>query len=189
MSTTISDSTYHNLSRFAYQDEKDLKESDIGDWKPIQPKGAILHDPVTGFDATVFQNEKTKEIVVSYRGTEGDKPLDRSGPDFYTDVRFIALGGKPIQDGEKINIDDKSQVVAANQFTQAVTLMEQVKKEYKDEGVKISATGHSLGGAQAQYVAAMSDVSAVTYFAPGVYDMLPKEIQKKVDAGEYKGQI
>ena len=30
---------------------------------------------------------------------------------------------------------------------------------------------------------------AVTYSAPGVYDMLPKDIQKKVDAGEYKGQI
>ena len=189
MSTTISDSTYHNLSRFAYQDEEDLKEDDIGEWKPIQPKGAILHDPVTGFDATVFQNEKTKEIVVSYRGTEGGKPLDRSLPDFYTDVKYIAFGTNPIQDGEKIDPYDKTQVIAPNQFTQAATLMEQVKKEYQDKGVKISATGHSLGGANAQYAAAMCGVPAVTYSAPGVYNMLPKEIQKKVDAGEYKGQI
>ncbi|EJS10663.1 lipase family protein [Bacillus mycoides] len=188
MSNNISDSAYHQLAESAYKDEKAIKD-DISneEWKPIHPKGAKLHDSATGFDATVYQNETTKEIVVAYRGTEGSESLDRSGPDFYTDLRFIMMGDNPIQDGEKINIDDKSQIIAANQFTQAVSLMEHVKKEYKD--VKISATGHSLGGAQAQYAGALSDVPVVTYSAPGIYDMLPKDIQKKVNEGEYKGKI
>lgn len=184
MSNTISDSTYHRLSDYAY-DEKKIKNTD--EWQPIHPKGATLHDSATGFDATVFQHKDTGEIIVAYRGTEGTGPLNRSLPDFYTDVKYIAAGANPLQDGEKINPDDKSQVIAANQFTQAVSLMERVKKEYPD--VKISATGHSLGGGQAQYAGAMSDVPAITYSAPGIYDMLPKDIQKKVDAGEYKGQI
>ncbi|PFM56495.1 hypothetical protein COJ48_28345 [Bacillus cereus] len=186
MGNTISDSTYHRLSDYAY-DEKKIKKDD--EWQPIKLEGATLHDSVTGFDATIFQNEKTKEIVVAYRGTEGSGPLNRSIPDFYTDAKYVAFGANPIQDGEKINLDDKSQVIAVNQFTQAATLMEQVKKEYQDKGVKISATGHSLGGGLSQYAASMCDVPAVTYSAPGVYDMLPKEIQKKVDAGEYEGKI
>ncbi|MDM5238936.1 hypothetical protein QUF83_23120 [Bacillus cereus] len=189
MSTTTSDETYQKLSGLAYKDEKKLTPDEKGGWEPIHPEGAKLHDSVTGFDATVFYNEHTKEVVVSYRGTEGDKPLDRSGPDILTDARYILFGKNPIQHGEKIDIDDKSQVVAANQFTQAVTLMEHVKKEFKDKGVNISATGHSLGGANAQFASAICDVPAVTYSAPGVYDMLPKDIRKRVDAGEYKGQI
>ena len=37
------------------------------------------------------------------------------------------MGKNPIQDGEKINPYDKSQVIAANQFTQSVSLLEIVK--------------------------------------------------------------
>nr|WP_234415810.1 hypothetical protein [Bacillus thuringiensis] len=108
-------------------------------------------------------------------------------PDFLTDAKYILMGKNPIQDGEKINPYDKSQVIAANQFTQSVSLLEIVKNEY--QGAKISTTGHSLGGANAQFASAICGVPAVTYSAPGIYDMLPKDIKKKVDAGEYKGQI
>ncbi|MEK4742699.1 MULTISPECIES: hypothetical protein [unclassified Bacillus (in: firmicutes)] len=100
MSNTISDSTYHRLSDYAY-DEKKIKNTD--EWQPIHPKGATLHDSATGFDATVFQHKDTGEIIVAYRGTEGTGPLNRSLPDFYTDVKYIAAGANPLQDGEKIN--------------------------------------------------------------------------------------
>ncbi|MBO1624986.1 Mbeg1-like protein [Bacillus arachidis] len=190
MGNKISDETYSKLSKGAYSDQ--TVETNNGEkmekWKPIHPEGATLHDPVTGFDATVYRNETTKEIVIAYRGTEGGKSIDRSGPDYWTDFRHIFMGGNPLQDGEKIDPDDKTQVVAPNQFTQATSLLEIVKKEYGGEAT-ITVTGHSLGGANAQYAAAMCDVPAVTYSAPGVYDMLPKEIQEKVDSGEYKGKI
>ncbi|SDY39647.1 DUF2974 domain-containing protein [Bacillus sp. 166amftsu] len=191
MRNRISDKTYNSLSDAAYQKERVIVTNDgRGDekWIPIHPEGATLHDPVTGFDATVFYNKQTKEVVVSYRGTEGGKSIDRAGPDYWTDFKYIFKGDKPLQDGEKINPSDKTQVVAPNQFTQATSLLEIVKKEYGGEAT-ITVTGHSLGGANAQYAAAMCDVPAITYSAPGVYDMLPKEIQEKVDSGEYKGKI
>lgn len=37
-------------------------------WEPIHPKGAKLHDKETGFDATVYQNKVTGDIVVAYIG-------------------------------------------------------------------------------------------------------------------------
>lgn len=190
MSYGISDETYRDLSGGAYTtDEKVTINNKSGkeEWEPIHPKGAKLHDKETGFDATVYQNKTTGEIVVAYRGTEGSSSLDRSVPDYLTDGRYILMGKNPIQDGEKIDPYDKSQVIAANQFTQSVSLLEIVKHEYPN--AKISTTGHSLGRANAQFASAMCDVPAVTYSDPGVYDMLPKHIQKKVDAGEYKGQI
>lgn len=190
MANEISDQAYRELANGAYKsDERKEINNKRGSevWEPIHPKGAKLHDKETGFDATVYQNTVTGDIVVAYRGTEGGESLDRSVPDFITDARYILMGQNPIQDGEKIDPYDKSQVIAANQFTQAVSLLEIVKKEYPNQ--KISTTGHSLGGANAQFASAICDVPAVTYSAPGVYDMLPKDIQKKVDAGEYKGQI
>ncbi|MDF9529824.1 lipase family protein [Bacillus cereus] len=190
MANEISDQAYRELANGAYKsDERKEINNKRGSevWEPIHPKGAKLHDKETGFDATVYQNTVTGDIVVAYRGTEGGESLDRSVPDFITDARYILMGQNPIQDGEKIDPYDKSQVIVANQFTQSVSLLEIVKKEYPNQ--KISTTGHSLGGANAQFASAICGVPAVTYSAPGVYDMLPKDIQKKVDAGEYKGQI
>ncbi|OWT52703.1 MULTISPECIES: hypothetical protein [Bacillus] len=190
MANEISDQAYRELANGAYKsDERKEINNKRGSevWEPIHPKGAKLHDKETGFDATVYQNTVTGDVVVAYRGTEGGESLDRSVPDFITDARYILMGQNPIQDGEKIDPYDKSQVIAANQFTQSVSLLEIVKKEYPNQ--KISTTGHSLGGANAQFASAICGVPAVTYSAPGVYDMLPKDIQKKVDAGEYKGQI
>ncbi|MGQ8823661.1 lipase family protein [Bacillus sp. NA_146.1] len=190
MANEISDQAYRELANGAYKsDERKEINNKRGSevWEPIHPKGAKLHDKETGFDATVYQNTVTGDVVVAYRGTEGGESLDRSVPDFITDARYILMGQNPIQDGEKIDPYDKSQVIAANQFTQSVSLLEIVKKEYPNQ--KISTTGHSLGGANAQFASAICGVPAVTYSAPGVYDMLPNDIQKKVDAGEYKGQI
>ncbi|EJQ92815.1 MULTISPECIES: lipase family protein [Bacillus cereus group] len=190
MRNEISDEAYRELADGAYKSDDGVKINNkrgSEEWEPIHPKGAKLHDKETGFDATVYQNKVTGDIVVAYRGTEGGESLDRSVPDFITDARYILMGQNPIQDGEKIDPYDKSQVIAANQFTQSVSLLEIVKKEYPHK--KISTTGHSLGGANAQFASAICGVPAVTYSAPGVYDMLPKDIQKKVDAGEYKGQI
>ncbi|AJG76781.1 hypothetical protein ABEY35_17140 [Bacillus anthracis] len=125
MANEISDQANRELANGAYKSDErkginNKRGSEV--WEPIHPKGAKLHDKETGFDATVYQNTVTGDIVVAYRGTEGGESLDRSVPDFITDARYILMGQNPIQDGEKIDPYDKSQVIAANQFTQSVSL-------------------------------------------------------------------
>ncbi|UYW68089.1 hypothetical protein OK229_20330 [Bacillus cereus] len=125
MANKISDQANRELANGAYKsDERKEINNKRGSevWELIHPKGAKLHDKETGFDATVYQNTVTGDIVVAYRGTEGGESLDRSVPDFITDARYILMGQNPIQDGEKIDPYDKSQVIAANQFTQSVSL-------------------------------------------------------------------
>lgn len=64
-------STYRELANGAYKSDErkeiyNKRGSEV--WEPIQPKGAKLHDKETGFDATVYQNKATGDIVVAYIG-------------------------------------------------------------------------------------------------------------------------
>jgi len=52
-----------------------------------------------------------------------------------------------------------------------------------------SFTGHSLGGALAQYMAAIKDKGATTFAAARAYRLLPPEVQKMVDSGHFDGKI
>ncbi|PFM66223.1 hypothetical protein COJ48_06105 [Bacillus cereus] len=68
MTTTILDSTYNKSSEAAYQKEDKI---DIAGWKPIQPKGAKLHDPETGFDAAVFKMKQLKKLLLLIEERKG----------------------------------------------------------------------------------------------------------------------
>jgi hypothetical protein len=59
-----------------------------------------------------------------------------------------------------------------------------VAKNY--EGYEISATGHSLGGALAEYSSVLHHLKSVTYSAPSIVSLLPNDLQKKVKQGEFK---
>lgn len=71
-----------------------------------------------------------------------------------------------------------------NQFTKAQTLYDEVKKKYPT--AEISTTGNSLGGAEAEYVAVMNGLPSASFNAPGIVHLLPEELQKRVEAGEFK---
>ncbi|WP_110928865.1 hypothetical protein [Bacillus massiliglaciei] len=45
----------------------------------------------TGFDAAVFSNESDQEVIISFRGTEGDDPFVRGFQDIVTDLRYIGI--------------------------------------------------------------------------------------------------
>ena len=94
-----------------------------------------------GFAAVAYKNNITNEIVIAFRGT--DSPMD-------------------------ILISD-SQIafnLTPQQATAAVNFYEKVLQENPDSSISI--TGHSLGGALAQYVASLKHVPATTFNAPGV---------------------
>lgn len=94
-----------------------------------------------GFAAVAYKNSITNEIVIAFRGT--DSPLDV----LISDAQ-IAFNLTP------------QQASAANAFYNRIAT--------DNPSSTISATGHSLGGALAQFVAASNHISAVTFNAPGV---------------------
>jgi hypothetical protein len=103
-----------------------------GTWKPagwnvIGAPGATLNTP--GMSATVFQNGN--QIVVAFRGTIG--PLN--GPDWATDYQ-LASG---------VNIKNIPEMQSA------LSLAASIKQS--NPNADIVFTGHSLGGAMAQYAA------------------------------------
>jgi hypothetical protein len=110
-----------------------------------------LDNPLTGFRAHVYHNEATKEVVIAFGGTD---PADRRD---LKACRDIAMGRLP------------------QQFWDASALYDSVDKHIRGKGIKalISFTGHSLGGALAQYMAiAAQGCPAVNFGGPGVLGAL-----------------
>lgn len=218
MSKKLSDELYYELSKRSYDETYDnqtgssnvIITKDGSQWETIVPKGAKVNDRLSGFDAVVFKNRHTNQIVVAFRGTEGDIASEgwRSVPDFVTDLKDVAIPDWLERSGandvfEKIDkytpdlpetpvtrwfkgiYDDTAGEFFKNhnQFYLADQLVKELKKEYPD--AHISLTGHSLGGGHAQYAGAMNGVEAVTYSAPSVLYTLPKEMQERAKNGEF----
>ena len=93
-----------------------------------------------------FENTKTNEVVIAYRGTNG--PFD-----VVADIQLVA-GQIP------------------QQFLDARNYYDTVIAKY--DPANVSVTGHSLGGAMASFVTASEDVAttATAFNAPGIAKVL-----------------
>jgi hypothetical protein len=111
----------------------------------------VLDVEATGFRAQVYQNDSTREVVIAYSGTHIAERGDLS-------AGWAILNGRlPLQ------------------FNNAYAVYDAVIDYMTLEGVdaRISFTGHSLGGALAQYMAiAVKGCAAETFGAPGILDAL-----------------
>ncbi len=98
-------------------------------------------DDSNGFYAEAY--EKDGKIIIAYRGSDDRKDW------LYSDAQ-IAAGNLP------------------DQWENAKAFYKEVER--RNPNTPISVTGHSLGGALAQFVAAVYDLNAETFAAPGVLD-------------------
>ncbi|NWK69008.1 DUF2974 domain-containing protein [Bacillus paramycoides] len=190
----------------------DNEDNPLQNWKV----GEKFHDKQTGMDAVVFERvvDGKTQVMVSFRGTEGDKIIERNSlglpiqpgegmKDALTDgEHFIARRGvhEQAQTPQKGTTNDdhpgtywneeNKQWEYHNQFEQAEKVMEKVNEHYKDKDVELYVTGHSLGGALAEYVAAFDEsVRCLTWNAPSAKHLLPPDLQERANNGEFNGRI
>lgn len=187
----LTDEQYFGLSERSYRDDnisngKIITLDDKSSWVVINSVDqkqsdlqAIAVVPKEEYDKMqAGQISNYSNITFVARGSS-------SVIDAYQDVSTLGIGGKPSEIRESTNNSLAHR--AYNQFLGYEDFVNDTLKKYEPKNYDF--TGHSLGGALAQYMAVIKNKNAVTFSAARPYRLLPEEYQKKVDAGEYDDQI
>lgn len=138
-----------------------LKHNIPAPWTRVPINPQLLDDPATGLRAHVYHNYGLKEIVIAFAGTH---VFDRKD---WEAIEDIFMGRQP------------------RQVRSARDVYRRVLDHLEQAGIKarIFFTGHSLGGALAQYMAIIvKGSSAETFGAPGILGAL-EDLTKDYDAG------
>ena len=142
----VSVSDYAYLAKLSYLNKKEIKEQYTNilnaGWEVVDINGGANGLQAIAFGRGKGADGKYAEIVIAYRGT--DSLLDATIDDLQ-----IAVGAIP------------------SQTTGALNYYDTILTNLSENG-SISVTGHSLGGALAQLVAANRNVGAYTFNAPGM---------------------
>lgn len=143
MPVTINrDAQLSTLANISYSDAPPLA---VGDWHYLSQSAKSN----SGFFAVSYINNITKEVVVSYRGTDGLKG------DIGADIAFQTGSWNPqFDEAAKFTAEIKSDPRVA-------PLLE------KNGGYTLLTTGHSLGGGIAQLMGKMFDAGGASFDAPG----------------------
>ena len=158
------------------------------------------------------KSDNPKNVVVAFAGTDlGKDPL---GDGEQADVNNIVLGNNPkektyyvvkkdVKDTSKtlgrytgsmeqtamLESGDYKLITKTSQIDQADKLVREVKQKYKGTSTIVSTTGHSLGGAEAEYSAVNNDIYAVSFNSPSIVKLHSEEKQKEINNGEYNRYV
>ncbi|NMO95575.1 lipase family protein [Paenibacillus lemnae] len=199
------------MSSIAYDDLREGQQiEDLPGWVVLEDTNSRA---ISGMDVVTFVNPETNQAVIAYRGTEASEALPTSVPDFLADGG-IGLGElsrklefeRPFDEQltafedtvgiTALNnwIGDASKQVdkfvtnsSTNQLYQAENYANEMMEKY--DNLDFSLTGHSLGGANAQYAAAYTGLDAVTFSAPSVVGSLTPEARRRAEEGAFDSQI
>jgi len=186
MSNKITEKSYWELSKEIYKDEnlKNGKEIYTKDGtfyvvEPIDKKNGLQAAAVVSqADYKKIQaGKQPSNVIFVSRGTEELK-------DWGTNFGELGMSQVSPDELKAMNMDvinDNSQFVSYSNFVDSVL------KTYNPQDYVF--TGHSLGGALAQYQAVLHDKYATTFAAAKAYRLLPEELQRKVDRGEFNFKI
>ncbi|MFI2984165.1 lipase [Bacillus velezensis] len=163
-------------------------------------------------DGKWIKSKKPENVVVAFAGTDIAKdPINDGvkadggnivfGNDPKKEVHYIvkkdakdtsktlgAYHGTPSQDA-MLTTGKYKLMTKTSQIDQADQLVRSVKKKYAGTSTIISTTGHSLGGAEAEYSAVNNDVYAVAFNSPSVVKLHDEETQKDINSGIYDPYI
>lgn len=151
--------TLAQLSKDVYNNPSDQQGAPDGNMTklPYNEKGA------EGFQASVYFNSTTNQIVVAVRGTKDGKLSAHPGAAWKNTAADIAL----TPNGE-LN------PLLTSYVEQLSKLVLTVSQDHP--GIPVTLTGHSLGGAVAQIVGAIKNVDTISFDAPGSSNLLFQKI-------------
>lgn len=92
--------------------------------------------------------------------------------------------GTPSQDA-MLTTGNYKLITKTTQIDQADQLVKEVKRKYNGTSTIVSTTGHSLGGAEAEYSAVNNDIYGVAFNSPSVVKLHTDNKQEEINDGLY----
>lgn len=158
------------------------------------------------------KSNNPKNVVVAFAGTDLGKDLEADGAK--ADIENVVIGLDPKQETEYIiekDAKDTSKtlgvytrsmqqlqmmesgnykvITKTTQIDQADRLVKEVKRTYEGTSTVVSTTGHSLGGAEAEYSAVNNDIYAVAFNSPSIVHLHSDEKQEEINNGDYNSYV
>ena len=169
------DSTIGNSSDFKQLSFTDIVQKD----KRVFPLFDLVNNLNNtknndGFHAEVFYNEKNEEYAVAFRGTEQIDPHNQARNKISDIIVDIAKGEKKVL-GSLTTDFIQGTGNSSTQYKMAKEVGEMIKQLSQESGLKISITGHSLGGGLATVAGLVSGNQTYVYNPAGVHPNTIKE--------------
>ncbi|XOT29060.1 lipase [Bacillus subtilis subsp. subtilis] len=157
-----------------------------GKWvKPKEPENVVV-----GFQGT--NQEQIKADVISADGGNvvmGKDPKKKvqyiMKKDASENSKAIAKYNGSMEQAMMIKSGEYKIVTKTSQFNQGDKLVANEVKKYAGTNTVISTTGHSLGGADAEYAGVNNNVYSVAFNNPSIVKLHDEETQKKIRNGEF----